>query len=142
MAKIDKTEKGKAFWHRIDETLARRNMTQGELARIVGIPTNSISTARSRNTLLDIDLSNRIATALHITLDYLATGITKSEDPVLDEAIEDIKLGKRTRDIALLLPALKDQDADMLLAMLERLGYKVPDEKHTEVLPNSHLRNA
>lgn len=127
MSDTKKKEKGKAFWQRIDTLLATRKISQSELARAVGIPTNSISTARSRNTLFDIELSYRIAQTLHVSCDYLATGIQKSEDPVLEEAFEDIRLGKRTRDIALFLPALKDKDADMILTILERLGYELPE---------------
>ncbi len=141
MENTDKKEKGQGFWRRIDNALANLGMTQSELAHTIGIPTNSISTARSRSTLFDVELSYRIAKALHVSFEYLATGIARSDDVVLDDAFEDIRLGKRTREIALLLPMLKDQDADMILTMLERLGYKAPEQNPSPYSTTS-LKNA
>ncbi len=93
-----------------------------------------ISVMRKRLSMPNAEIACRIANALNTTVEYLVTGKTATDDIVFDTTVEDIRMGKKTREIALLLPELDNQQADLILAMIHQMGV---ERTAFDLVPNS-----
>lgn len=116
---------GHDFWQRVDELLAKKNLKQYQLAELAGMSRTAISAAKTSGSLPIVHNALAIANALDTTLDYLLYGTMKDfwDDIDLKDAFDDISLGKKTRQIAIILPSLTNKQLDVILANLDSWGY-------------------
>ncbi len=89
----------------------------------------AISAAKTSGSLPIVHNALALANALDTTLEYLLYGNAKDfwDDVDLKEAFDDISLGKKTRQIAIILPSLTDKQLEVILANLDSWGYLTED---------------
>lgn len=116
-----KPRQGKHFWQQVDTLLLLKGLRQADLVRATGIASGKLSVMKKRLSMPNAETACLIAQALHTSVEFLVTGKTSSDDFELDLAFEDIRLGKKTREIALLLPNLNNQQADLILGMMQQM---------------------
>lgn len=120
---------GHGFWQRVDELLTKKTLKQYQLAELAGMSRTAISAAKTSGSLPIVHNALAIANALDTTLEYLLYGNAKDfwDDVDLKEAFDDISLGKKTRQIAIILPSLTDKQLEVILANLDSWGYLTED---------------
>lgn len=101
------------FWRNVKNELAKNKMSWQELAEISGLSAQSMAAARYLKSNLRVLTVMRIASALNVNpaeLAGLETSSSKPRPKITEELIKTVSLAPPEMSIAMLMPALSDED--------------------------------
>ena len=78
------------FWNRVTTLCKERNITEGTLCKKTGIQLQSMRTAIYKGYKPNLENALKIASVLHTSVEYLATG-TQTENVVASNIINSIR---------------------------------------------------
>ena len=87
------------FWKRVDEELEYKGRTRISLAEECGFSVSYISKGIVRGSNPTLDLAIKIANALNVSLEYLATGSNDSLNKNKSEESEQLRLYRKHSEI-------------------------------------------
>lgn len=79
------------FWERVKALSKERHLTQQDICDSVGIPIGTLKGWITNERLPDAEESQKIASALHTTVEYLVTGNQTSEREKAEKLVKDIQ---------------------------------------------------
>jgi transcriptional regulator with XRE-family HTH domain len=118
---------------KLDELIVRRRRNANDVAKAIGVPVSTIySIIRRNNTKVDLDVLQKIADELCVTLDYFTSRDEKPQpyyaDAETDALVETLH---KTPGMRILFDASKDlntDDLEFLAEMAKKIKRNADDE--------------
>ncbi len=112
---------------KISELRKRRNMTQMELADLMGISFQAVSNWERGNSMPDISKLPELAELLSVSLDELLGEKAVLVEAAINNNIEEVITTQNTsaEDISDILPILKPEQVGTIAKVVEKIDYKI-----------------
>ncbi len=112
---------------KISELRKRRNMTQMELADLMGISFQAVSNWERGNSMPDISKLPELAELLNVSLDELLGEKSVLVEAAINNNIEEVITNQNTsaEDVSDILPLLKPEQVSTIVRVVEKIDCKI-----------------